>query len=393
MCWGRSMSPSKTSAKRLSSADAAPASSASPFGGASCSWSPWPRWGSRPPGRPQLPAVALCKICGAWRGRLGARSLDLFYFPADYTFFPLSTRAKVVLTCHDTTAERFPSLIFPNKRAQLFWKLKVRWALHRADLVATVSEAAKRDLMSQFSLSDAMVTVVPDGVDPVFRPIADLKTTDQILSAHGLTGDQRFILYVGEISPHKNLATMLDAYASLVKESQRSKRQAGADWRFREGRFLFQLPRGADQVEALSLSGKVVFTGFVSDANLPHFYNAADVLVLPSFAEGFGLPALEAMACGTPVAVSNTGALPEVVKDAGLFFDPYSAEEIRLCLQELIENDELRGRLVRGVSSGRGIFPGNAQPGRPWILSMSWCTPHESTTSEVLHGHNVLSAL
>ncbi|SRR6266498_380211 len=292
----------------------------------------------------------------AWAVRQHGRELDLFYFPADYTFFPLSTRAKVVLTCHDTTAERFPSLIFPNKRAQLSWKLKLRWALHRADLVATVSETAKRDLMSQFSLSDAMVKVVPNGVDPAFRPLADLKATDQILSAHGLTSNQRFILYVGGISPHKNLATMLDAYASLVKESKDQNVKLVLIGDFEKDVFFSSYPAVRDRVEALSLSGNVVFTGFVSDADLPHFYNAAEVLVLPSFAEGFGLPALEAMACGTPVAVSNAGALPEVVKDAGLFFDPYSAKEIRQCLQELIESEELRRALgQRGVQRARNF--------------------------------------
>jgi glycosyltransferase involved in cell wall biosynthesis len=279
--------------------------------------------------------------------RQHGRKLDLFYFPAEYTFFPLSTQAKVVLTCHDTTAERFPSLIFPNKRAQLFWRLKVRWALWRADLVTTVSEAAKRDLMSQYGLSDEMVEVVPDGVDPVFRPLADREETGRVLSAHGIASTQRFILYVGGISPHKNLATLLDAYASLVREGKDQNVKLVLIGDFEKDVFYSSYAAVRDRVEALSLRGKVVFTGFVSDADLPHFYNAAELLVLPSFAEGFGLPALEAMACGTPVAVSTAGALPEVVGDAGLLFDPYSANEIRQRLQELIQNEELRRELGR----------------------------------------------
>ena len=279
--------------------------------------------------------------------RRHGQELDLFYFPADYTFFPLSTPAKVVVTCHDTTADRFPKLIFPNRRAQLFWKLKVRWALSRSDLVTTVSEAAKRDLMSQFNLSDQMVKVVPDGVDPVFRPLADKAETGRRLAAYGLTSDQRFILYVGGISPHKNLATLLDAYASLVNDGKDQDVKLVLIGDFEKDVFFSSYPAVRDRVEALSLSGKVFFTGFVSDADLPHFYNAAELLVLPSFAEGFGLPALEAMACGTPVAVSNAGALPEVVGDAGLLFDPYSAEEIRQCLQRLIENEDLCGDLRR----------------------------------------------
>ncbi|MGH9967699.1 MAG: glycosyltransferase family 4 protein [Pyrinomonadaceae bacterium] len=279
--------------------------------------------------------------------RQHGRELDLFYFPADYTFFPLSTQARVVLTCHDTTAERFPSLIFPNQRARLFWILKVRWALWRADLVVTVSESAKQDLMNRFGLSDDMVKVVPDGVDPVFRPLADRVETNRKLAAYGLTSDQRFILYVGGISPHKNLATLVDAYASLVKESKDQGVKLVLIGDFERDVFYSSYPAVRDRVEALSLSGRVLLTGFVSDADLLHFYNAAELLVLPSFAEGFGLPALEAMACGTPVAVSNAGALPEVVGDAGLLFDPYSAQEIRQRLQQLIENEELCGELGR----------------------------------------------
>lgn len=279
--------------------------------------------------------------------RQHGRELDLFYFPADYTFFPLSTQAKVVLTCHDTTAERFPSLIFPNKRGQMFWKLKVRWALRRADLVVTVSESAKQDLINRFGLSDAMVKVVSDGVDPAFRPLADRAETDRVLAAHAIESTQRFILYVGGISPHKNLVTLLDAYASLVKDGKDQNVKLVLIGDFEKDVFYSSYAAVRERVEALSLSGKVVFTGFVSDAALLHFYNAAELLVLPSFAEGFGLPALEAMACGTPVAVSTAGALPEVVGDAGLLFDPYSATEIRQRLQELIENEELRRELSR----------------------------------------------
>ncbi len=286
--------------------------------------------------------------------RQHGRELDLFYFPADYTFFPLSTQARVVLTCHDTTAQRFPSLIFPNKRARLFWSVKVRWALWRADLVVTVSESAKQDLMSRFGLSDDMVKVVPDGVDPAFRPLADHVETDRVLSAHGLTSDQRFILYVGGISPHKNLATLLDAYASLVKDGEDQNVKLVLIGDFEKDVFYSSYPAVRGLVETLNLVGKVIFTGFVSDADLLHFYNAAELLVLPSFAEGFGLPALEAMACGTPVAVSAAGALPEVVGDAGLLFDPHSAKEIRQRLQELIQNEELRRELgQRGLQRAR----------------------------------------
>lgn len=275
------------------------------------------------------------------------RDLDLFYFPAEYTFFPLRGRPKTIITFHDATAERYPEFIFPNWRSRLFWALKIRWALRQADLMVTVSESARRDIIQAFRLSEERVSVVPDAPNSAFRPVSDEAHTRRVVAKYGIRNNDRVILYVGGLSPHKNLATLIEAYARLIRERGIKNTRLVLTGDFQGDVFYSCYPALRKQVETLGLGDDVIFTGFVADADLLYFYNAAQVLVMPSFNEGFGLPAVEAMACGTPVVASRAGALPEVVGEGGLFFDPRVPEELTNHLQALLENTSLQNALGR----------------------------------------------
>jgi glycosyltransferase involved in cell wall biosynthesis len=277
----------------------------------------------------------------------GGRDLDLFYFPSVYTYFPLRTRARVIVTIHDTIAEHYPQLIFPNRRSRLFWRLKVGLAVRQAHLVITVSETARREIIKEFGLKEEAVRVVSDAVSGEFRPLGNHPEARQVLARYGIGHDERFILYVGGISPHKNLATLLDAYASLLRGQGVRDVRLVLVGDFQKDVFYSAYQALRERVEQDRLSGRVVFTGFVPDSDLVHLYNAAEMLVLPSFDEGFGLPALEAMACGTPVVASRAGALPEVIGQAGLFFNPYAPEELGEHLQRLLADHRLRAELGR----------------------------------------------
>lgn len=275
------------------------------------------------------------------------RGLDLFYFPAEYTFFPLRGRPKTIVTFHDTTAERYPEFIFPNWRGRLLWTLKVRWALRQADLIITVSESARKDIIQTFGLSEERVSVVADAPNPAFHPVSDEAQTRRIVAKYGIRNTDRIILYVGGLSPHKNLETLIEAYARLIRERSMRNVKLVLTGDVQGDVFYSCYPALRKEVETLGLGEAVVFTGFVPDADLLYFYNAAQVLVMPSFNEGFGLPAVEAMACGTPVVASCAGALPEVVGECGLLFDPRAPEELTNHLQELLENTSLRNTLGR----------------------------------------------
>jgi len=275
-----------------------------------------------------------------------ARHLDVFYFPTIYTFFPVTRALKLVVTGHDTTAEQFPQLIFPNRRAQLFWNVKAQWAYRRADAITAVSGSAKQDLVKRFGLGDDRVKVIPDGVTPDFCVTSDPSGTRDVLRHFGVSGEERFLLYVGGISPHKNIGTLVTAFASLVCKRPEKPLKLLLVGDFQHDVFFSDYQSIRQQVDRLGLNDRVCFTGFVPDRALPHFYNAAVATVMPSLAEGFGLPALESMACGVPVVASCVGALPEVVGDTGLLFDPRLPEDLERCLVRLLDDEALRNRLA-----------------------------------------------
>jgi len=295
----------------------------------------------------------------AMRRAVARESLDLFYFPSVYTFFPIKTRARVAVTIHDTIAERFPDLVFPDARSRLFWKIKVRLAVRRADRILTVSRTAKDDVVLEFGLQESRVSVVSDAVSPMFRPLEGEEAVRDVARRHGIGSGERFILYVGGISPHKNLAGLVDAFAGIAGVFPEVKLLLAGD--YADDGFYSSYPATRRQIEALGLEARVTFTGFVTDEELLHLYNAAEVLVLPSFHEGFGLPALEAMACGTPVIVSDAGALPEVVGDAGRIFDPRKADALGRHLHAVLGDPGTRREMSeRGLHRAKQLSWGRS---------------------------------
>lgn len=290
----------------------------------------------------------------SWAARAHARQYDLLYFPSVYTFFPLQHRTTIVVTIHDTIAEQHPGLIFPTRRSQLMWQIKVRWALHQADTIVTVSSSAKKDIVRMFHVPEHAVRIVPDAVDETFHPVSNRAWARRVLEQRGVGLNDRLLLYVGGLSPHKNLHTLLDAFGILSRDGEGRELKLALIGDFERDPFFSNHDALRQHARDLGLSEQVIFAGFVSDADLVQCYNAADAVVLPSLAEGFGLPALEAMACGTPVVASRIEPLEEVVGDAGLFFDPRSPEDLVRCLRRALTDAELRQRLsLRGPERAR----------------------------------------
>ena len=282
----------------------------------------------------------------AWNGKL-----DVMYFPADYTYFPVSTTARVVVTKHDMTDRRVPELLFPTWRSRVLWNAKIQLAIRRADLVFTVSNTSKRDIVEAYRMSDDKVRVIPDAVDPGFAPSPKDARRDAVLQRHGIGANERFFLYVGGISPHKNLATLVRAFQAWNErgpDASSASLVLVGDYTNDVFHSSYQEIRA--QIADAKLDAKIRFAGFVPDAELCDLYSAAEALVLPSLYEGFGLPVLEAMACGTPVIASHAGALREVVGDAGLLFDPYDADGLSHQLQRVHASASLRSDLAaRGL--------------------------------------------
>lgn len=268
--------------------------------------------------------------------------VDIFHSP-DYVLPPLR-QGKTVVTIHDLSFLRYPEGAEPKLRRYL--SSVVPRAVSRADLVLGDSENTRNDIIELLGVPPGKVEVLHPGVDEIFRVVEDERVLTEVSSLHGL--DFPFILTVGTVEPRKNLILLLDAYAALRKASDVPHKlviAGGKGWLY-EGVFR--------RVEELSLDEDVIFLGFVADQNLPALYSLADVFVFPSLYEGFGLPPLEAMACGTPVITSRTSSLPEVVDEAGLMVPANDPDMLAETIGRVLNDPGLGEDLAkRGVSQAR----------------------------------------
>lgn len=266
----------------------------------------------------------------AWRHRL-----DVIHAPVNVT--PAITGVPRVVTVHDLAFHHFPEQ-YPGAK-QRYLRLMTRFSVRRATRVIAVSEATRRDVIQFYGVDPASVVTVPNGVGPEFQPLPQ----DDI---RRFRDEKRlpdnFVLFLGTLQPRKNLETLLKAYARVHGEIGWDLVVAGAvGWSHEP---IFETAR------ALGLADRVRFAGFVAPHELPLWYNAATVLVYPSVHEGFGLPLIEAMACGTPVIAADSSALPEVVGDAGLIVGTKDVGGYAHSLVGMARSTELRQELAeRGL--------------------------------------------
>ncbi len=291
-------------------------------------------------------------------GRAAARGrLDLMYFPATYSYFPTWSVGRLVVTMHDTLALARPDLVFPTWQGRLAWTLKEHVAVRRADRILTVSESARRDLLSWFKLPGDRVRVVTEGPEEVFRPLPCKEDSADVLRRWGIEAGERYLLYVGGLSPHKNLLRLIEAFARSGLAARGLRLVLVGDT---SDVFHTHVPALREAVAAWSLNDCALFTGFVPDDALVHLYNRALALVQPSLMEGFGLPPVEAMACGIPVLSSTAGSLPEVVGDAGLFFEPTDLDQIAAAIRRIHDEPALRAELAAKASTRAARFTWDA---------------------------------
>ena len=254
-----------------------------------------------------------------------------------------------MLTFHDLIPLRYPGYVTP--RARLLFRVTTALALRTAQTIIAVSEAARRDLLAAFGVAPAKVITVYEAADPRFRPQPAAEQA-RVRALYGLP--DRFFLYVGINKPHKNLESLIAAYAALTGSKPALVIAGPWDERYPEPRAL---------AARLGLETAVRFLGPVGEADLPGLYAAATAFVFPSRYEGFGLPVLEAMACGTPVACSNVSSLPEVAGDAALFFAPDDTPALTGVLRRLSDDSALCADLrARGLAqAARFSWPLTAQ--------------------------------
>lgn len=274
-------------------------------------------------------------------------ALDLFHSP-DFVL-PPTGRTPSILTVHDLSFLRVPQFFVPGFREYL--ERAVSRAVDRAACILADSESTRVDLMQLMAVEPERVTVLYPGVEPRFRPVKEADMLAAVRARYDLPG--RFILGLSTVQPRKNFDGLIEAFRRLLARSADGPEIAdlhlviagGKGWMYEDTLAL---------VKRAGLEGRVHFPGFVAEADLPALYCLAGAFAFPSWYEGFGLPVLEAMACGTPVVAADNSSLPEVVGEAGLLVDAGDPDALSEALGRLLRDEALQGRLFRaGLDQAR----------------------------------------
>ncbi|QMU31553.1 glycosyltransferase family 4 protein [Adhaeribacter radiodurans] len=265
---------------------------------------------------------------------------DYFLSPHyNVPILPIKAKKRIVII-HDVNHIALAANLNIIKRLYARWILAS--ALKLSDIIFTVSNFSKSEIIKFFHVKENMINTLVLGVDKAIFKLYDASEKQSIQVKYNLP--EKFILYVGNVKPHKNLITLIKAFALLKAESFGELGKLVIVGK-KEGFITSDLNLDSE-IERLKLRDDIIFTGFVESQDLPIIYNLASLFVFPSFYEGFGLPPVEAMACGCPTLVSNVSSLPEVCIDASLYFNPYDpkelAQSIHLILKDKSIQEELR---------------------------------------------------
>ncbi|CAN5595838.1 glycosyltransferase family 1 protein [soil metagenome] len=282
---------------------------------------------------------------------VAGQSLDAFFFPSVYTYFPAITTGKIILGVHDVIAEDYPDLVFPDKKHRRLWALK-GWLAHKqAHYIMTVSEHAKKGIVRHFGHNQDRVFVIDEAPDPVFTTLPLDKVDRAVLSRFGLAVDSRFLIYIGGINPHKNLPMLVQSLAEIRTKPGMQDVKLVVVGDLKDG-FTPGVSELKAKIAELHQDDAVIFTGFVKDEEVIHLLNVAQALVLPSMAEGFGLPAVEGAACGIPIIATQNSPLPDLLQGGGIFIDPNSVTELTSALVVMLSDPARRDEMAR-VATGK----------------------------------------
>lgn len=267
-------------------------------------------------------------------------NVDIFHNTVNGIGIPSKGKHKLVITIHDLIPYIMPETV---DQPHLEYVLKYTpQFIERADKIITVSYHSKKDIQRYFNVPNEKINVIYHAADQIFTPINKENAKKKIGEKYGIK--DKFILYLGGFSPRKNIARLIRGFKMICNEFQEEHKLVILGEPSRTYENLMKL------TDKLSMSDKVIFTGFVPTEDLTSFYNSCEVFVYPSLYEGFGLPPLEAAACGVPVVTSDISSIPEVMGDCCTYVNPYDVVDIAQGIYDTITDKELRRTLsVKGL--------------------------------------------
>ncbi|KAA3617965.1 MAG: glycosyltransferase family 1 protein [Calditrichaeota bacterium] len=268
---------------------------------------------------------------------------DVFFVPSYST--PIFNPIPTVVTIHDLIFTKFPEWT-DRKQRWRFKNIVTRSAKYASKIIA-VSESTRKDIINLTDVKSEKVEVVYEGIDSKFEVLSKSRAIKLIKN---LDIQSDFILYVGSMHPRRNLHRLLHAFKGILHKGMNNYKLMLC------GLNLYTKSDVNNWIDELGLKDYVRILGYVTEEELLGLYNMATVFVYPSLYEGFGLPILESMACGTPVLTSNVSAIPEVAADAALLVDPYSIDELSSGLQSLLKSEKLRKEFIERGHARKQLF-------------------------------------
>lgn len=262
--------------------------------------------------------------------------IDLYHVPQNGVGLPINKNCRFIITLHDVIPYRMPETV-SNRYLKIFSEY-IPKIVPLCDGIITVSNFSKKDIVKSFNFPENKIYVTHLASEDIYKPMDKRISRYVARKYYSITED--YILYVGGFSPRKNILGLIDSFSKLITSYKKP---------------LFLVIAGKkgesyniykERTEKLNISDKVLFPGFISIEHLPYIYNAANLFVYPSFYEGFGLPPIEAMACGIPVITSNTTSLPEVVGKGALLINPLNKANLCEAMLEVLSDNNLKNKLI-----------------------------------------------
>ncbi|MCL2322756.1 MAG: glycosyltransferase family 4 protein [Oscillospiraceae bacterium] len=263
--------------------------------------------------------------------------VDVYHIPQNGIGIPLNGISNQIITLHDIIPFKIPETCNP-KYLNIFTKTLPE-VIKKSKCVITVSEFSKKDIVEYFNIPEDTVHVTKLAAEKIYFPLNKKLAKKFMKNNYGI--EDEYILYVGGLGKRKNIIALINAFEKLLKTSKKKLKLVII------GKKSFYYPTLMERVSELKIENDVLFPGFIPLEYMPYFYSSAICFCYPSLYEGFGLPPVEAMACGTAVISSYATSLPEVLENAALYFDPYDEDDILRCLNKIINDDLLREELIK----------------------------------------------